>query len=79
MLNSYQEKVIKAAVQHEQESVANFYYVIWEVLYEYLVLLPKANIGSETINLGHIVVKGEKIWGNNKILICDLEKRLNSL
>ena len=77
MLNSYQEKVVSATIKHEQENVANFYYVIWEVLYEYLVLLPKKNVEGEIINLGHIVVKDEKIWGNNKILISELEKRLN--
>ena len=43
MLNSYQQKVFNAAIQNEKESVANFYYVIWEVLYEYLVLQAPTN------------------------------------
>ncbi|MBS3149780.1 hypothetical protein J4455_03770 [Candidatus Woesearchaeota archaeon] len=78
MIREYIEKVIIAAIEYEKESIADFYYEIWES-HGYLILLPKVGANDVTINLGHIVIKDNRIFGNNQISISELEKRLNKI
>ena len=73
--SNYQEKVFCAALKHERESLAGFFYEIWES-HGYLVMIPKTEDEENTIILGRVTVTKNRIFGSNPIIISELEERL---
>lgn len=72
----YQERVLETFMRFQETWQVHCGYDLSKVR-EVLLLLPWVKVEEERFDLGYIMVRENSIFGENKIIVSELEKLLN--